>query len=348
MVVITFRTVFGRFFQLDVSPDSSVWELKSRVQEQEQFGPGFLEFVLGSKLLSDSTLIKDLRFAPGASIIIHPVVPRRRRPPPIPPPPRCPAPSPIQPDLPPPAPPSVSPAPAAKLNATAPATVPPQVDQQANVPKTDPKQIPPPVSLPANIPKADPKQIPPPVSLPPNIPKPDPKQISPPANSSANAPKSDVRQAPPPANSPGNIPQAEADQNPPPAKPPPSSSHHKSSSSKRRSHHSFNPDYSELRNQLTEMGFDSATSEQALVNTKGNLESAIAYLLSIGDVASTSQTQGPPPIGKFGELQGIFESLSSAEKAAVERLCVRYGDPEMAIQMYMACDKNEAQAQALA
>jgi hypothetical protein len=50
---------------------------------------------------------------------------------------------------------------------------------------------------------------------------------------------------------------------------------------------------------------------------------------------------------RFGEFQSVYDGLSAAEKAAVDRLVARNPDGATVLQLFMACDKNEDQARQL-
>jgi translation initiation factor IF-2 len=51
--------------------------------------------------------------------------------------------------------------------------------------------------------------------------------------------------------------------------------------------------------------------------------------------------------GRFGEFQTVYDGLSAAERAAVDRLVARNPDAQTVLQLFMACDKNEEQARQL-
>jgi hypothetical protein len=53
------------------------------------------------------------------------------------------------------------------------------------------------------------------------------------------------------------------------------------------------------------------------------------------------------PRDRYREFQSVFDALSKSEKVAVERLVTVFGEADLALEMYIACDKNEAAAQEL-
>ena len=97
---------------------------------------------------------------------------------------------------------------------------------------------------------------------------------------------------------------------------------------------------------LMELGFERDKCEQALELANNDFETAV-FLLSenaLGENAQQDDENNVEPnrskMQIFGEYQPFYNSLSPAEKNAVERL-LNYGSPQMVIQYYIACNKNE-------
>jgi hypothetical protein len=207
-----------------------------------------------------------------------------------------------------------------------------------------------------------------------------------PAPSPAAPPASDPSGAPPassPAPPPASAPPASA----PPAQAPPPSfaapSQPASSGGAGPSGSGDPPNFQALVTGLIELGFEKAQVEQALRVSSYNPDGAANMLLS-GDIPAAGAGGGGGGFGggghgggyggggggyggggggdgygggggggggfdagKYGQLQSVYDGLSAAEKAAVDRLSERAGDPATAIQIFVACDKDEASARNL-
>jgi hypothetical protein len=95
------------------------------------------------------------------------------------------------------------------------------------------------------------------------------------------------------------------------------------------------------------MGFDREVAIQALISTKGDVNSAAAYCLSFGDTPARAPPPQDAPEGLYGELQEMFDELTQQQRAAVERLIPLCNDPGTALQMYVIANKDEAAARAM-
>jgi hypothetical protein len=97
------------------------------------------------------------------------------------------------------------------------------------------------------------------------------------------------------------------------------------------------------------MGFDRAKAEAALRSNGYDLEGAAISLLAGSPVTEPSRPAPPPAEGRgrYGEIQAVFDSLTPTEKRQVEKLAQACRDHALALQVYMACDKNESAAREL-
>jgi hypothetical protein len=113
------------------------------------------------------------------------------------------------------------------------------------------------------------------------------------------------------------------------------------------------PEFPGLVETLCEMGFPRAQAETALRAGRFDVERATNLILS-GGVPEPGAARPPPPSGggprvppRYRELQSTFESLEPGQRAAVERLSRGNLDAEMVLQIYIACECNEATAREL-
>lgn len=140
--------------------------------------------------------------------------------------------------------------------------------------------------------------------------------------------------------------------------------------------------FQELVSNLIELGFEKSQCEQALRLSQYDVERAGNILLT-GDIPTggdqgfgqggfdqggfgqggfgqgsfgqggfgqggyypTAPTDNAPG-AIFGQFQPVYDTLTAEEKQSVQRL-LQYSDPITVIQMFMACDRNEANTAAL-
>lgn len=87
---------------------------------------------------------------------------------------------------------------------------------------------------------------------------------------------------------------------------------------------------------LVEMGFDQTTARNALSEANNNFDRALTSLIS---ERPKNIRQTPPP--RTPNITSLIASLSPSEQAAVRNLCNAGFQQDLAIQVYLACDKNE-------
>lgn len=102
------------------------------------------------------------------------------------------------------------------------------------------------------------------------------------------------------------------------------------------------PNFDELVGNMVELGLPRDQSIRALRSNHYNIEAAVTAIFNgeVNDAEPAPQRPGGGSSARFGEFASAYESLSESERQAVDRLCSR-ADPETALQIYMACDKNE-------
>jgi hypothetical protein len=276
------RTVYGKFFLVEIPSNWSVADLKDLASEKENLPPGTVKLVYGARLLDDDTLIHDLHITTGTSILVHATIPRRN----VPPRPRRPR-------------------------------------------RPSPKPDPTPLKPDPTPPKPDPTPLTPDPTPPkpgPTPPKPEPAPPKTSGQSKPRTPEQPSRHKPP------------ADAAKPAPAPP---------AGKTRKSISDDPEnFDTLVHSLVELGFDEAKCVEALRSSRYDADAAALRLFSL----PPDPQPAPPPRaarGRYGEFQSVFDALTKSEKAAVERLVVAARDPALALEMYIACEKNEAAAREL-
>jgi len=116
--------------------------------------------------------------------------------------------------------------------------------------------------------------------------------------------------------------------------------------------------FTQLVKELTDMGFDEEVCMPALRMSNYNTEMAANLILSGGpienpasrysyDVAPPRPRQEPEynyGRGRYGEMQGMYDGLTIDEKSAVDRISRLGVDGATALQVYIACEKDETLA----
>ena len=110
------------------------------------------------------------------------------------------------------------------------------------------------------------------------------------------------------------------------------------------------PNFNQLVSDLQDMGFPEEQCKQALRATRYNMQAAVDRLLNGSEGSAPPPPASPPrevfhrSSGRYGELQNLFDALSDDEKAAVSRLEQLGLDSITVLQIYLACEKDEASA----
>jgi hypothetical protein len=108
------------------------------------------------------------------------------------------------------------------------------------------------------------------------------------------------------------------------------------------------PNFPIFLRRLRELGFAEEECRQALGLAEGDLDRAVEILLSGGVMPSAGGGGGSPaPPPKYHDMQGVFDSLTPGEKAAVERLTQGGQDPGFILDVFVACGKDESRTRSL-
>lgn len=78
---LSFRTVTGKIFKINIRPDQTLADAKVILQKQEGFETENCQFIYSASILSDSKAVGDLKIIPQTFIVIH--CPTRPRPKPV-------------------------------------------------------------------------------------------------------------------------------------------------------------------------------------------------------------------------------------------------------------------------
>jgi hypothetical protein len=71
MVEIKFRDVTGRIYTLEVSPEMTVGEMKTMLEEQYGLPAAGLKMIVHTKALADPTPVRDLNIPTWSFIVVH-------------------------------------------------------------------------------------------------------------------------------------------------------------------------------------------------------------------------------------------------------------------------------------
>ena len=77
---LQFRTVQGKVYKLEADPNSTIGEIKQKLEDEHQLPKSNLKIILSANILNDDQVISSLKIPTGAYFIIHVSTNRRIRP----------------------------------------------------------------------------------------------------------------------------------------------------------------------------------------------------------------------------------------------------------------------------